>query len=62
VGAVLQPHDAERGGFPFFFIGTSLLRAAKVPDGPDRTSPGDYTADEGDKDLPSLTEEPLMAF
>jgi SSS family solute:Na+ symporter len=43
-------------------IGTILLRGLKVPAGPDRTLPGDYTADEGDKDLPSLTEEPLIAL
>ncbi|WP_312887917.1 monocarboxylate uptake permease MctP [Nonomuraea rhodomycinica] len=29
-------------------IGTLVARAAKAPDGPDATRPGDYTADEGD--------------
>jgi SSS family solute:Na+ symporter len=28
-----------------------LLRAAKVADGVDQTSPGDYTADVGDEDV-----------
>jgi len=35
--------------------GTVVLRGLGVPEGPDQTVPGDYTADEGDADLPALT-------
>jgi solute:Na+ symporter, SSS family len=37
---------------------TVFLRAPKVSEGVERTSPADYTADEGDKDLPELTADP----
>jgi solute:Na+ symporter, SSS family len=37
-------------------VGTLVLRAAEVPSGPDRTSPGDYFADEGDPTLARMAE------
>jgi SSS family solute:Na+ symporter len=41
---------------------TLVFRAVKVADGVDETKAGDYTADEGDEDLPDLIEaEPALA-
>ena len=41
---------------------TLVFRAVKVADGVDETQAADYTADEGDSDLPNLIEaEPALA-
>ena len=41
---------------------TLVFRALKVADGIDETQSADYTADEGDADLPNLIEaEPALA-
>ena len=41
-------------------VGTIVLRALKAPAGTDQTSPADYTADEGDADLPELVPDALV--